>query len=201
MVMTCDRGSTDPCLALSVAVVALVLSGCAALTGGPFNEKPGFIRGEAFETRHDGPSDDLLTAGLGKTGLAATAPAVSSPPTAAELRRLAIYNNYRALVGMTPGVATAGSMGPTSISRAATPPGESLIPGVEFLASAGTPRENVTLMVQGPDSFAPADACIVTGPSSGSRGVCGAIATSGEWGLKRGCAGRLHRQGHRHRRA
>ena len=31
-------------------------------------------------------------------------------------------------------------------------------------------------------------ACIVTGPSSGSRGVYGAIGTSGEWGLKQSCA-------------
>ena len=30
--------------------------------------------------------------------------------------------------------------------------------------------------------------CVVTGPSSGSRGVYGAIGTSGEWGLKKGCA-------------
>ena len=29
---------------------------------------------------------------------------------------------------------------------------------------------------------------IVTGTSSGSRGVYGAIGSSGEWGLKNGCA-------------
>ena len=52
----------------------------------------------------------------------------------------------------------------------------------------GNARENVTLMVQVPASFNPAKACIVTGTSSGSRGVYGAIGSSGEWGLKRGCA-------------
>jgi hydroxybutyrate-dimer hydrolase len=41
--------------------------------------------------------------------------------------------------------------------------------------------------VQVPASFDPANACIVTATSSGSRGVYGAIST-GEWGLKRGCA-------------
>jgi len=46
----------------------------------------------------------------------------------------------------------------------------------------------VTLMVQVPDSFNPAAPCIVTGTSSGSRGIYGAIGTSGDWGLKRGCA-------------
>jgi hydroxybutyrate-dimer hydrolase len=44
------------------------------------------------------------------------------------------------------------------------------------------------MMVQVPASFDPANACIVTAPSSGSRGVYGAIATAGEWGLKHGCA-------------
>jgi hydroxybutyrate-dimer hydrolase len=39
-----------------------------------------------------------------------------------------------------------------------------------------------------PDSFDPANGCIVAAPSSGSRGVYGAIATAGEWGLKHGCA-------------
>ena len=44
------------------------------------------------------------------------------------------------------------------------------------------------MMVQIPDTFDPTNACIVTAPSSGSRGVYGAIATAGEWGLKHGCA-------------
>jgi len=43
-------------------------------------------------------------------------------------------------------------------------------------------------MVQIPEAFDPAKACVVTGPSSGSRGIYGAIGTSGEWGLKKGCA-------------
>ena len=64
-----------------------------------------------------------------------------------------------------------------------------LIAGDEFLglqppAAAG----GVTVMVQVPDGFDPARPCIVTGPSSGSRGIYGAIGTSGEWGLKKGCA-------------
>jgi hypothetical protein len=44
------------------------------------------------------------------------------------------------------------------------------------------------LMVQIPDSFDPTNSCVVAAPSSGSRGVYGAIATAGEWGLKHGCA-------------
>jgi len=44
------------------------------------------------------------------------------------------------------------------------------------------------MLVQIPASFTAARACIVSGASSGSRGVYGAIGSSGEWGLKRGCA-------------
>ena len=54
--------------------------------------KPDFV-GSVASQRYDGSSDDLLTAGLGKTGLGgAVAPATSTTPTAAELRKLAIYN-------------------------------------------------------------------------------------------------------------
>ena len=44
------------------------------------------------------------------------------------------------------------------------------------------------MMVQVPASFDRRKSCIVTAPSSGSRGVYGAIGSAGEWGLKRGCA-------------
>jgi hydroxybutyrate-dimer hydrolase len=186
--MRWDFRVIGPRLGSRVTFAALVASGCAAMADGPLNQKPPFIRGEILETRHEGPSDDLLTAGLGKTGLAGAAPAVSSPPTAAELRRLAIYNNYRALVDITAGGGYGTLYGPNVDPEGNDTLGEGLIPGTEFLAFAGTRRENVTLMVQVPDGFDPANACIVTGPSSGSRGVYGAIATSGEWGLKRGCA-------------
>src|SRR5262249_47578880 len=65
-----------------------------------------------------------------------------------------------------------------------------LIAGDEYLIfeKGQDGRTNVTMMVQIPDSFDPANSCIVTAPSSGSRGVYGAIATAGEWGLKHGCA-------------
>ena len=59
-----------------------------------------------LHTHYDGVSNDLLTAGLGKTGLGSPVPpGFVDPlhPTAEELRRLAIYNNYRALIDPTPG--------------------------------------------------------------------------------------------------
>jgi len=68
--------------------------------------------------------------------------------------------------------------------------GQGLISGHEYLAYAdnGRGRRNVTLMVQIPDSFNPAEPCIVTAPSSGSCGIYGAIGTAGDWGLKNGYA-------------
>jgi hydroxybutyrate-dimer hydrolase len=68
--------------------------------------------------------------------------------------------------------------------------GEGKIAGTETTAWAddGSGRRNVTLMVQVPVGFDPDHACIVTATSSGSRGIYGAIATAGEWGLKHGCA-------------
>src|SRR5215510_11818315 len=59
---------------------------------------------DVVQTHYDGTTNDLLTAGLGKTGLgSAVPPGFADPlnPTAEELRRLAIYNNYRALVDPT----------------------------------------------------------------------------------------------------
>ena len=135
---------------------------------------------------------DLLTAGLGTTGLAAaTAPAYADPlkPTAAELRRAAIYTNYRALVDMTSAGGYGRFFGPNVTASGQITASEGLVAGTEHLAFAddGTGLQNVTLMVQVPDSFDPTNACMITATSSGSRGVYGGMSTA-EWGLKRGCA-------------
>src|SRR5580692_6873334 len=73
-------------------------------SGSQNNALPNFISGGVRTQTYDGTTDDLLTAGLGKDGLAsATPPAISNPaaPSATDLRRLAIYSNYRALVDMS----------------------------------------------------------------------------------------------------
>jgi hydroxybutyrate-dimer hydrolase len=148
---------------------------------------------DVLHTRYDGVTNDLLTAGLGKTGLGrAAAPPISDPlrPTAEELRRLAIHGNYRALIDPTPGGGYGRLYGPNVTVGGRVTDGEGLIAGDEYLAFEQDDQGggNVTMMVQVPDTFDPNNACIVAAPSSGSRGVYGAIATAGEWGLKRGCA-------------
>lgn len=155
------------------------------------NSKPGFV-GAISSACYDGVSNDLLTAGLGKTGLALGAPLFLNPlaPTAAELRRNAIHTNYRAILDITAPGGYGRLYGPNIDKNGNDTLGEGKVAGCEHLVYAddGSGRKNVTLMVQIPASFDPANACIVTGSSSGSRGVYGAIGSSGEWGLKRGCA-------------
>ncbi|NKI94923.1 3-hydroxybutyrate oligomer hydrolase family protein [Rhizobacter sp. SG703] len=137
-------------------------------------------------------TQDLLTGGLGKTGLAAAAPAYADPlnPTAAELRRNALFSNYRGLVDVTAAGGYGTLYGPNVDAAGSVTTSEGLVPGREYVAvldnAAGTKR--VAIAVQIPDSFNQSAPCLVLGPSSGSRGVYGAIATSAEWGLKHGCA-------------
>ena len=179
-----------PPAALAV-LAAAVLTACGGGDGGELNAKPGYL-GTVRQQSYDGSSDDLLTAGLGKSGLAvATVPGFASAlqPTAAELRRLAIYTNYRAMLDMTAAGGYGTLYGPNVDAQGRVTAGEGRIAGTEYIAFSddGTGRKNVTLMVQVPDSFDPRKACIITATASGSRGVYGAI-TTGEWGLKRGCA-------------
>ncbi|HEX4782521.1 MAG TPA: 3-hydroxybutyrate oligomer hydrolase family protein [Usitatibacter sp.] len=159
---------------------------------GDENVRPDYIKGAIVSATYDGTSNDLLTAGLGKSGLAGAAPAVATPaaPTVAELRTLAIYNNYRALVDMTAAGGYGVLYGPNIDVNGNSSLGEGKVAGEEHIAYAddGTGAQNVTMMVQIPASFSPESPCIVSAVSSGSRGVYGAIATAGEWGLKHGCA-------------
>ena len=182
--------------ALATLLLA-ALSGCGGGSGvasdpGPLNKRPSYIVGTIDTKTYDGNSDDLLTAGLGKSGLAGTAPTVANAasPTVAELRRLAIYNNYRALVDIAAAGGYGTLYGPNVAIDGTVTTGEGKIAGEEDIAFAdgGSGRENVTMMVQIPATFDVAKACIVTAASSGSRGVYGAIGTAGEWGLKHGCA-------------
>ena len=138
-------------------------------------------------------TQDLLTGGIGRTGLGtAPAPAYANPasPTAAELRRNALYSNYRGLVDATANGGYGRLYGP-NIDLAGNDTGkEGLIPGVEYIGVLDNPSgtKRVTMAVQVPSTFNTNEPCIVVAPSSGSRGVYGAIGTAGEWALKRGCA-------------
>ena len=119
--------------------------GAAPATGNegkpPFNTIPDFISSDIQQAWYDGVTDDLLTAGLGADGLAsATPPAFDDAlnPTPAELRRLAIYNNYRALVDTAPGGGYGTFFGPS-----VGVDGNGMIAGEELLALMAVPGHTV----------------------------------------------------------
>ncbi len=179
---------------LAAAVLALSACGGSSDPVESTNIKPSYL-GAVATASYDGSSDDLLTAGLGKSGLGAATSVALTPvdplkPTAAELRKLAIFNNYRAILDITAAGGYGTLYGPNVDAKGVISTSEGKIAGTEYIAYSddGTGKQNVTMMVQVPSTFNPANACIVTGTSSGSRGVYGAIGSSGEWGLKNGCA-------------
>ncbi|TAL83104.1 MAG: hydrogenase [Rhodanobacter sp.] len=136
--------------------------------------------GEVRVTRHrDG--DDLLSGGLGLRGLAEAPLPFLDPasPTAAELRKRAIHTSWR-------GVADLGPLGGYGDVYGDAPD----IPGREYQAFAKLPGATFPhrVLLQLPYNFDQLKRCLVVAASSGSRGIYGAIALAGAWGLPRGCA-------------
>ncbi len=141
---------------------------------------PDFVRGEVRITEHRG-DDDLLSAGLGLSGLAGSPAAFANPqaPTPAELRRRAIQTSWK-------GIADLGALGGYGKVYGAVP----MVPGREYQAFAWIPGAHSPhrVLLQVPDHFDASRRCLVVTASSGSRGIYGAIALAGAWGLPRGCA-------------
>ena len=185
--MKCMQGTLLSALMLCVSTAAFAQGG--KFSNAP-NKLPTGVTPAGTPIPYDGDIDDLLTAGLGTTGIGGARPAPIDPTKAADLRKLAIYVNYRALIDPTVLGGYSRFYGPNIDLNGNDTLGEGKIAGTEYIAvfDKGTSGRNVTLMVQLPDSFNPAHPCIVTATSSGSRGVYGAIGTAGDWGLKRGCA-------------
>jgi hydroxybutyrate-dimer hydrolase len=192
--------SFSPSLARTVIAIGIggFAAGCAQLSiPSPMDFfKPSIVipsESEISARTYDGKTDDLLTAGLGKTGLGlAQPPAAADPsnPSPRELRQRAIHANYRALLD---GAVTGGYgrfFGPNIDLNGQDTLGEGKVAGDEYIALVKDREGNInaTVMVQIPAAFNLAKPCIVTATSSGSRGIYGAIGTAGEWGLKKGCA-------------
>ncbi len=134
---------------------------------------------EIINTYYDGEKDGLI-GGLGLSGIKGAAPGYVdiANPTKSELRKNTIFVNYTALVNQVDGQFGL-SYGPTDDTKYA---------GFEYMAFVGEGINRATVMVQVPDSFNVENPCIIAAPSSGSRGVYGAIGTGGAWGIKKGCA-------------
>ncbi len=139
-----------------------------------------FVRGEIRVTEHRG-HDDLLSAGLGLAGLAGVPVPFANPvdPSAAELRRRAIQTSWK-------GIADLGPLGGYGQLYGGVPD----VPGREYQAFAWIPGAKAPhrVLLQLPDGFDHQRRCLVVTASSGSRGIYGAIALAGAWGLPKGCA-------------
>lgn len=139
-----------------------------------------FVQGEVHVTEHRG-NDDLLSAGLGLAGLAGLPSVIGDPlqPTASELRRRAIQMSWK-------GIADLGPLGGYGRVYGDVPD----VPGREYQAFAQIPGAHAShrVLLQLPDHFDASKRCLVVTAASGSRGVYGAIALAGAWGLPRGCA-------------
>jgi hydroxybutyrate-dimer hydrolase len=162
-----------------VATLVLMLAACAATPRHAVPEPAMFTSQRVSEHRG---GDDLLTAGLGLDGLRAMVPPAfvdAGHPTAIELRRRAIWSNWRGIADLAPGGGYGSVYGSTQA-----------VPGREFSAYAKVPgaRQPHRVLVQVPDDFDHSRRCVVVTASSGSRGIYGSIAVAGAWGLPKGCA-------------
>lgn len=163
------------------ATVLILLAGCVRVPPAPETAMEiGFVVSRVAVAEHRG-NDDLLSAGLGLAGLAGM-PAVFADfahPTAGELRRRAIQMSWK-------GIADLGPLGGYGRVYGAVPD----VPGREYSAFAKIPGAHSPhrVLLQAPDNFNRKWRCLVVAPSSGSRGIYGAIALAGAWGLPRGCA-------------
>lgn len=172
------------CAALAAASLGACATGAAttaaATAAATGTQEVAMFTAQRVTEHRDG--DDLLTAGLGLDGLRAMAPpafADAEQPTAAELRRRALWSNWRGIADLGP----SGGYGSLYGSVAA-------VPGREFHAYATVPgaQHPHRVMLQLPDAFDTGKRCVVVTASSGSRGIYGSIAVAGAWGLPKGCA-------------
>ncbi|MDI9239587.1 3-hydroxybutyrate oligomer hydrolase family protein [Lysobacter sp. LF1] len=167
-----------PSIRIAAVGAMLALAACATTSR---TQEPAPMFSAPRTTEHRG-DDDLLTAGLGLAGLRAMAPpafADAEHPTPQELRRRALWSNWRGIADLAPG----GGFGELYGSANA-------VPGREFSAFATVPgaKSAHRVLVQVPDAFDAGKRCVVVTASSGSRGIYGAIAVAGAWGLPKGCA-------------
>ena len=162
----------------SIAIAtAFALAGCATL-----NESTKLGRAAVTTLQQQTNTyDDLLTAGLDAAMLRnPVGPTFANPaaPTGAELRRRSIWSSWRGIYNVA------------SKDLDAMLASSGQIPGREFSAIAQLAGSTSThrVLTQVPDNFNQSNRCLIVAPSSGSRGVYGAISVAAPWGLPKGCA-------------
>lgn len=174
---------------LILGACALALAGCATHGPGTIESaKPAWLT-IVSQTVMDGRSDDLLTAGLGLGPFigqgAAPGYADALHPTAAELRRAAIFTRMDVAGGNT------RLFGPNLDPVTRQPVADARIAGEELLAyasDAGVGHVSAAMLLQIPASFNAAKPCILAVPATGSARLYTDLLRVGGWGLRRHCA-------------
>ncbi|MFC3997447.1 3-hydroxybutyrate oligomer hydrolase family protein [Nocardiopsis sediminis] len=187
-----SRRRAARCGTVPLVLAASLVAGALAAGGAPpvsaDSGVPAYITDLTART-YDGHDDDLLTAGLGFSGLRhPTPPAIADPerPTAAELRRRTIW----AAAGLSgdDGGGLGRLYGPNIGPDGSAIPGEGKVTGTEYTAVAGTSAQSVSFVVQVPAEFDRARPCVIAAPATGLANVYNAVGSVGAWGLHRGCA-------------
>lgn len=139
--------------------------------------RPETLLWEAEPAVRRGPNDSLLTAGLNLADMRAPV-----PPEGASLRAQAMHKDFRELVDVSASGGFAARYGP--------PEAQLAVPGIELTALLRLPwrAHAFTVKLLLPDAFDWDAPILVAAPSSGSRGVTGAIGDVGAWALPRGAA-------------
>jgi len=172
--------------------VPLCLVFAACHTGTDLNEVPSFVvPGSVTSMPYDGNNDDLLTGGLGALGLTGSGPTFVDPaaPTAAELRKRAIYVNYRALVDISTNGGYGTLYGP-NVDVNGTPSSRKARSRVK----SGSPTTTTGRAGErdddgaGPVELRPGQALHRHGDLLGIARRLRRDCYRGEWGLKNGCA-------------
>ena len=181
-------------LVIAALCALFVACGSDSVSVNPYDSLPSFISDAASVTvtTYDGVNDDLLTGGNLNADGTITEPAATDNFTAAEVRSKNIASNYNAFVDPSSPGGMGVWWGPTSTEQlgdASDPvPTTGQVAGIEYKVLTNTKGINVLMSVQIPDSFDVDNPCIVAAPPSGTRGLYGAMASAGDYGLRHGCA-------------
>jgi len=185
-------------LLIAVALGSLLLacsdSDDSSTPQNPYKDLPSFISdaSDVTVTTYDGETDDLLTGGNLNEDGTITEPEATDDFSAEQLRSKNIASNYNAFVDpVTPG-GMGVWWGPTSTEQLGSEsdpvPATGQVAGTEYKVLTNTKGINVLLSVQIPETFDVETPCIVAAPPSGTRGLYGAMASAGDYGLRHGCA-------------
>lgn len=145
--------------------------------------RPTFLSEVVKQFYYNGESADLMLGGLSIDELThRKLPERKQENDQQWLRKVSYFNNITALIDTTIAGGYGRLYGPSAQ--------DSIIPGHEYIAYSKDTTNQIaaSLMLHIPDSFDFKHPCLIVSPSSGSRGLYGAVGTTGSWALLNRCA-------------